>query len=67
MIHTCVKYCFSQIQIIKTDYKDVSSEVQRRENLDDTEYQRLCLCALNVSLDKKVKVSKMITRTARCN
>ena len=67
MIHMCVKYCFSQIQIIKTDYKDVSSEVQRRENLDDTEYQRLCLCALNVSLDKKVKGSKMITRTARCN
>ena len=22
MIHMCVKYCFSQIQIIKTDYKD---------------------------------------------
>lgn len=63
MIHMCIKYCFSQIQIIKTDYKDISSEVQRRQNLDDTEYQHLRLFALNVSLDKKVKGSKMIPGT----
>ena len=33
MIHMCVKYCFSQIQIIKTDYKDISVQRFREDSI----------------------------------